>query len=85
MGGTGAGDKIQVWRVEKAPDTTGSWGDEVSCIRDTLAQKGSHTSLEDLRTLVRLRIGGALVLCMKPTSSLPVLQISILYYEISYG
>ena len=28
---------------------------------------------------------GALVLCIKPTSSLPVLQIRILHYEISYG
>ena len=28
---------------------------------------------------------GALVLCIKPTSSLPVIQIPILQYEIRYG
>ena len=56
MGGTGAGGKIQVWRVEKASDTAGSGGDEHSCIRDTPVQKGSHTSLEDLRPLVRPRL-----------------------------
>jgi len=28
---------------------------------------------------------GALVFCIKPTSSLPVLQIPILHYEIRYG
>ena len=32
-----------------------------------------------------VRCFGALVLCIKPTSSLPVLQIPILHYEISYG
>ena len=32
-----------------------------------------------------LRCLGALVLCIKPTSSPPVLQISILHYEISHG
>ena len=83
-GGTGSGGKIQVWRVEMATDTAGSWGDEYSCIRDTPVQKGSHTSLGDLRTLVRSRLGGALVLCIKPTSSLPVLQTPVLYYEIRY-
>ena len=56
MGGTGAGGKIEVWRVEKASDTAGSWGYEYSCIRDTPVQKDSHTSLEDLRTLVRPRL-----------------------------
>jgi len=43
------------------------------------------TEVSTGRITSAVSFGGALVLCIKPTSSLPVLQIPFLHYEISYG
>ena len=49
-----------------------------------LREKREETATSSARLLLVEGVFGALVLCIKPTSSLPVLQIPILHYEINY-